>query len=68
MLPMDDLFARMALGAVRVRPEIRGFKGPSTVPFEDGSEEEVDEIVWAIGFDRGIGENSAGGHDPDQHQ
>lgn len=58
---IDDVLARVALGAVRVRPEIKEFlEDGKTVVFEDGSEEQIDAIVWAIGYDRGIGEHSAG--------
>lgn len=57
---VGDIFQRIAMGAVRVRPEIKEFKG-STVVFKDGGvEEDVEAVVWATGYDRGIGENSAG--------
>ncbi len=55
---LGDLYSRMALGAVRVRPEIKEFKpGTKTVVFKDGSSEEIDIIVWATGYGRGIGES-----------
>jgi dimethylaniline monooxygenase (N-oxide forming) len=45
----DALFTRINHGHVKVKPGIQRFAG-KTVSFTDGTDEEVDRIIWATGY------------------
>jgi dimethylaniline monooxygenase (N-oxide forming) len=46
----SDLLARIGHGDIAVKPNIERFVGERTVRFADGSEEEVDLVVYCTGY------------------
>jgi dimethylaniline monooxygenase (N-oxide forming) len=46
----SDLLPRIGHGDVTVKPNIDRFAGGRTVRFADGSEEEIDLVVWCTGY------------------
>ncbi|WAR03733.1 FMO5-like protein [Mya arenaria] len=50
----DELPYRIMTGAVRVKPNVYHFT-ERTVRFQDGTEEEIDAIIFATGYDYKIG-------------
>lgn len=45
-----ELLSRIGHGDIQVRPNIAEFSGGRTVRFDDGSEEEVDVVVYCTGY------------------
>ncbi len=45
-----ELLPRIGHGAVAVKPNIAEFAGGRTVRFVDGSEEEIDLVIWCTGY------------------
>lgn len=54
MTDSNNLMQRIAMGAIKIKPSVKRFT-PTGVVFEDGTEAEVDAVVWATGYHRGIG-------------
>jgi cation diffusion facilitator CzcD-associated flavoprotein CzcO len=46
----SDLLPRIGHGDIAVKPNIERFAGGRTVRFTDGSEEEIDLVVWCTGY------------------
>ncbi|CAN5612684.1 NAD(P)-binding domain-containing protein [soil metagenome] len=46
----SDLLPRIGHGDVKVKPNIERFSGGRTVRFVDGSEEEIDTVVYCTGY------------------
>ena len=46
----SDLLPRLGHGDITVKPNIAEFPGGRTVRFEDGSEEEIDLIIYCTGY------------------
>jgi len=46
----SDLLPRIGHGDIAVKPNIDEFAGGRWVRFEDGSEEEIDLVVWCTGY------------------
>lgn len=45
-----ELLSRLGHGAVTVKPNIAEFTGGKTVRFEDGTEEEIDVVIYCTGY------------------
>jgi len=45
----DELPLRLLTGVVKIKPNVRQFS-KSRVSFDDGSKEEIDEVVFATGY------------------
>lgn len=45
----DDLQHRLISGQVALKPQIKSF-GKNSVKFDDGTEEEVDDVIFCTGF------------------
>jgi dimethylaniline monooxygenase (N-oxide forming) len=46
----SDLLPRIGHGEITVKPNIDRFAGGRTVRFTDGSEEEIDLVIWCTGY------------------
>jgi dimethylaniline monooxygenase (N-oxide forming) len=46
----SDLLPRIGHGDITVKPNIERFEGGRTVRFADGSEEEIDLVIWCTGY------------------
>jgi hypothetical protein len=46
----SELLSRLGHGAITVKPNIAGFTGGKTVKFDDGSEEEIDLVIYCTGY------------------
>jgi len=46
----SELLSRLGHGAITVKPNIAEFTGGKTVKFDDGSEEEIDLVIYCTGY------------------
>ncbi len=46
----SELLSRLGHGAITVKPNIAEFTGGKTVRFDDGSEEEIDIVIYCTGY------------------
>jgi cation diffusion facilitator CzcD-associated flavoprotein CzcO len=46
----SDLLPRIGHGDIAVKPNVGSFTGGRTIRFEDGSEEDIDLVVWCTGY------------------
>jgi cation diffusion facilitator CzcD-associated flavoprotein CzcO len=46
----SDLLPRIGHGEIQIKPNIGAFAGGRTVRFDDGSEEEVDVVIYCTGY------------------
>jgi len=46
----SELLSRLGHGAITIKPNISEFTGGKTVRFDDGSEEEVDIVIYCTGY------------------
>ncbi len=46
----SELLSRLGHGAITVKPNIAEFTGGRTIRFDDGSEEEIDVVIYCTGY------------------